>query len=234
MIKGDKILPNRLNALDFTKAYIKSDNYKSKLKSSNYKNVDNEIKSRFSNLENVEIINQKGLLNKVVNTLKGKRTSTGGSNYDDEDKSIVMDYNQVDELRVPYNSILAHELGHVEIDDGILSPITDDKKFKPTRLNNRDASELYNRLRHKRSLSILDHDSEPNENKSDFNGLRYELYKQDIFNSLKSGKFTEEHLDKLDNSFIKKRLLRKYSKKDIIWILNNIASNKKLNNENLT
>ena len=69
------------------------------------------------------------------------------------------------------------------------------------------------------------HDQQANEVKSDLNALRFNLFREDIYDAGKED-FNKSHLDKLDDdNFIKKRLLKNYSEEDLIWLMNNIAQN---------
>ena len=72
----------------------------------------------------------------------------------------------------------------------------------------------------------LHHDAIPSESYADLFQMRKMLYDQKIFDSTKAGiKFTKEHLDK----FKKKnhiRLQDNFSDDDIIWMINNVASNR--------
>ena len=74
-------------------------------------------------------------------------------------------------------------------------------------------------------MSII-HDEKATEVKSDLNALRYNLFTNDISDPKKEN-VTKEHLKKLENNFIKNRLLKVYSEEDLIWLMNNIAANDK-------
>jgi len=89
---------------------------------------------------------------------------------------------------------------------------------KGERLNSFDNTNLTKRL----SNPSTEHDKKPYENKADLNAIRYQLYKKgvDVFNQ----NVNMEDLDKLDmTNAINKRIFRNYSKKDLLWLLNNIA-----------
>lgn len=111
------------------------------------------------------------------------------------------------------DSTFAHEFGHSSIDTG--KSIFDGFKAG---YNRYDFEQLKNRNKDPKN-SRGEH-----ENYADLKAIQYEAEKQGLY---KAGydEFTEEILDKLKDSGLKKRLLDNFSKKDIIWLQNNIAQN---------
>ena len=111
------------------------------------------------------------------------------------------------------DSTFAHEFGHSSIDTG--KSIFDGFKAG---YNRYDFEQLKNRNKNPK-ISRGEH-----ENYADLKAIQYEAEKQGLY---KAGydEFTEEILDKLKDSGLKKRLLNNFSKKDIIWLQNNLAQN---------
>lgn len=69
------------------------------------------------------------------------------------------------------------------------------------------------------------HDSLRSESYADLMGLRYQLQESGIYDSIKGGTFTKEHLNKFKKLNPKFRLLQNFNDDDIIWMMNNVASN---------
>lgn len=151
-----------------------------------------------------------------------------------------------------WNTIMAHELGHA-LDQAIkvnntdlgarlhenagergytysnLFPIL--RKSKPYQQirNTMDAKEARNYDKYPNTymggLNLNSHDARPEENYADLFSMRKALYDLGIFDSTKSGqKFTKQHLDAFKKKS-KNRLLDNFSDEDVIWMINNIASN---------
>ncbi len=129
--------------------------------------------------------------------------------------------------------IISHEYGHIEVDD-TSSPLKDreweeliyrNKSFSPTET---PYESLKKSLMGDNVLGLDEntlHDLHPQENRSDLFQLRYQLDKKKIYNPTKDGLFKKEHLEKLKESGEWNRLFRQYSDEDVIWLMNNIASN---------
>ena len=207
----------------FTLDYINSPEYKKKLISSGYKDVDKEIEKRYKNVQETNHVEQFGepsFWRDLSSTITGKPYTINGSVYRDDKKLIILDYNQA--MNKTYkgtdtNGILAHEYGHAETKS----------RGNESLLNEYDIKNLTERLK----PTVKDsHSLKPSENKADLNALRYQIQYEgfDPFKDLKI-----EDLDNIKNSFIKNRLLDNYSKEDLIWLMNNIASNDKKINTNV-
>lgn len=76
------------------------------------------------------------------------------------------------------------------------------------------------------------HDARPSESYADLIKFRYQLYKNGIYDSRKIGlPFRQKHLDQFRRiNKSPQRLLKNYSDEDIIWMMNNVASNQKIIN----
>jgi hypothetical protein len=154
-----------------------------------------------------------------------KKSFLGIGEYGLEDRSIIVSTNQAKKINIPVNEIVAHEYGH--IDHNLYG--TGDK-------------EIDKRLRSSfqpigRSKSNQEHNKKIGEIRSDAIALRYLMQKEGVYDSVKGGEFTEDTL----NKFLKiqedkprptdfkdlpwsGRLLKNFRKKDIVWIINNLAS----------
>jgi hypothetical protein len=130
-----------------------------------------------------------------------------------------------------YELINAHEFGHVPYTENSLAmtpwQIDNIKKrnYEQYKLNQgvyADASE--------EEFENIMHDIDPQETRADLFQLRYQLYKDGIYDSTKNKKFRKRHLDEYrkreeEGSSHWNRLLRLYNDRDIIWLMNNIAQN---------
>lgn len=154
-----------------------------------------------------------------------KKSFFGIGEYGLEDRSIIVSTNQAKRINTPVNEIVAHEYGH--IDHNLYG--TGDK-------------EIDKRLRSSfqpigRSKADQEHNKKIGEIRSDAIALRYLMQKEGVYDSVKGGEFTEDTL----NKFLKiqedkprptdfkdlpwsGRLLKNFRKKDIVWIINNLAS----------
>jgi|TARA_R110000823_G_scaffold313799_4_gene441841 hypothetical protein len=209
----------------FLNDYINSPKYKERLESSGYDDTTTQIKKRSNNIKNSNYVEQEskpGLLKQLQHKWDDTPYSNYGSKYDDRLNTVIHDKAQTKELGIEKNSVLAHEYSHTSMDN--INKNTKNSRFL---LNDYDTNELNKRLKSYRGQTL--HDKKPTENKADLDALRYELNNQGIYNAGKSN-FTKDHLKKSRNSFLKNRLLRNYSEKDLIWLMNNIAASKKNNN----
>lgn len=227
---------------EFTLNYINSPKYKERLTKQGYKNIESEILERAKRVESTKMYNQSGVPSipqQVYKDIIGEPYSTIGSIYNTESNNLIIDdltdkqnLKYVDDelqgSKLPKNSVIAHELGHAELNLGA----------NENRLNNKDYQELLKRQKNykdldrkiiSRSEKDLSHDMKPTENKADLNALRYELKKSNIYDAGKEN-FKKEHLKKLKDSFIKRRLLKNYKEEDLIWLMNNIANQEQPNN----
>lgn len=123
------------------------------------------------------------------------------SRYDPTQNKIIIGGWEHKNLGATFDEVESHETGHNLIDS--------------KDLNKYDTDNLSSRMKKPDSVE---------EAKADMDSLRYILMLQGIYNA-GTEDFTKEHLDKLGDYFVKRRLLQKYSEEDLIWLMNNIAYN---------
>lgn len=127
----------------------------------------------------------------------------------------------MDEYNVDPDSNIAHEFGHPE---------------SAGRLNDYEYNLLESNLSNR---TKDDHDRDPNESKADINALRYNLYKQGLFDpksgkyKTKTGKFESSLLKNVRTDFITERLLQNYDTKNLEFLVNTIAQNNTSQNEDV-
>ena len=215
---GDKVVK------DFMSNYINSPKFKERLASSNYNDVEGQVTKRSNNIDNTNYIEQEetpDLLETFNKMYKDEPYSTSGSKYDERLNTLIYDKKQDIDYGIGKNSVIAHEYGHAALDGtpGLGDvPSSPDKRFL---LNDYDSNELTSRLRKYKGQT--QHDLNPTENKSDLDAFRFELSQQGVYDAGKED-ITKDILKKGKDSFIKKRLLKNYKEKDLIWLMNNIAS----------
>jgi len=199
---------------EFTEAYINSPNYLKRLEQSGYELPVVEQNNRLGRVKEVTTYQQKAapkLLQKATNIAKGIPYSTTGSTatpLNAKYPSIVIDQKQSKRLGESMPKIAVHTMSHHET--GLKNG-----EF----LNDYDKKQLIDR-----SHSSCNCEVEPHENKADLNAIRYELFnkKVDVLN----GEITPKNLKLLDRkSLINKRMSKSYKEEDLLWLLNNIASN---------
>tara|TARA_R110000868_G_scaffold14426_1_gene67114 strand:- start:31036 stop:32292 length:1257 start_codon:yes stop_codon:yes gene_type:complete len=74
----------------------------------------------------------------------------------------------------------------------------------------------------------LEHDMKPGEMKADLDALRYQLWKEKVYDA-RTEDFNLEHLNKVKKSFVKDRLQKQYTDEALIKLMNTIAEQKKEN-----
>ena len=209
---------------DFMSNYINSPKFKERLTSSNYNDVEGQVTKRSNNIDNTNYIEQNrelSLLERLNKRAYDQPYSTQGSKYDERLNTIIYDDPQALEYGIDKNSIIAHEYGHAALDT---TPKVGDVPSSPDErflLNDYDTNELTSRLRKYKGQTK--HDLKATENKSDLDAFRFELFQQGVYDAGKED-ITKDLLKKGKDSFIKKRLLKNYKEKDLIWLMNNIAS----------
>jgi hypothetical protein len=221
--------PKEESSKDFLKGYINSPMYKQRLQMSGYPNPASEIKGRTTELDKTKIYYQDKAPNaEEIKQLTASKTpySTIGSFYNRSNSKIIMDRQQAKDFNMDLPLVEAHERTHSLLNPRIV------RGYEQDAMNTFDKKQLTNRLnpeilKHKDDKNLTQynaHDLSPEENISDINGLRYQLYKKgvDIFNK----DVTPEQLQELkENSqdFMTKRSFRNYDDKNLLWLLNNIA-----------
>lgn len=153
-----------------------------------------------------------------------------------------------------YDSVMAHELGHA-VDASLRPKVKNDDSGQGYEYLNNDIkySDLFPVFRKSKSYKeTLNkdfenkdffefypskigpdeiHDARPSESYADLMRLRYELYKNGIFDSRQMGKFAnKKHLEKLKSTNnYDRRIFDNFSDDDIVYMLNNVASTRKIN-----
>ena len=227
---GSKALPKAQDAgeigykpvKDFMSNYVNSDKFKERLTSSNYNDPEGQVIKRSNNIDNANYIEQEespGPFETLSKMFNDEPFSNYGSIYDDRLNTVVFDKEQSDDYGIDKNSVIAHEYGHAAV-DGVSASRTNSPK-KRFLLNDYDTNELSSRL--KKYKGQGKHDLKASENKSDLDAFRFELFQQGIYDAGNED-MTKDLLKKGKDSFIKKRLLKNYSEKDLIWLMNNVAS----------
>jgi len=214
------------DVVNWTKDYVNSPKYKERITKSGYDDPDKQVLKRLQNLENVNFIDKF----KSQGTVFNPNNNTVETNYP-ADIEYYNIHKNLYPTKPELNSIIAHELGHSE---------TNRRNSGSSLLNKYDTQQLKNRLlpsayddQEVFINNTLKHDAShhnviPEENKADLNSFRY-----DLRNQYDAGKqdFTEDYLKNSPDSFAKERLLKNYSKEDLIWLMNNVAQNDSHNNQ---
>ncbi len=233
----------RLSPKDFTEQYINSDSYRQKLKKSGY-NVDEEQKVRLNNIKDIKVIE---------NTNNRLGFSTPGTNYNPvTDRLFVDKLADYKNIRTKSFNPEANVLAQAELDDiyysktdgnrlndfdnRMLFDLNSAYKVTPPDTHPDEAftkaeqDDTYKRIKSKDFKNVT-RDYRPAENKADLNSMRYDLYKNGIYDSRKNQPFKKEHLQQFKKTgFDKYRLFKNYNDEDIIYLMNNLASNNKSSN----
>ena len=214
----------------FMKNYIKSDTYKNRLKSSNYPNpedtsYDRQVATTLAQ-EHTYPTTPSSLWENIKNEYYGIPHSPPGAAYLPQSHfwsnkqnttaenalpfgDIVLYKDQAKKMGTPLKDIAAHEYGHASL--------------AGEDLNEYDKNQILSRLNNNKRNA---HDSKYDENYSDLNAARYDLYTK--YNLEPTQNITIEDIKKLkkeSKNFTTKRLFDNYSEEDLLWMLNNIASN---------
>lgn len=203
--KTDKVENYQSNPKEFTDKYINSKMYKDRLMRSGYGNIDDEIKQRSNNVSRSNTIYQ--------HNPRGSHSDTDGI--------VTVDRIQAKSLNTNIGLIEAHEYAHKEI--------ADKRGLEETRLNEYDYSNLLDRQKQSKKL-IDEYDQNPIENKADMNMLRYRMYLKGI--DVMNKDVEDKDINSIINEVPFQRLNSNYKKEDIKWLLNNIAQNKNVSNNN--
>ncbi len=234
---------NKLSSKNFLLDYIKSDSYRDKLEKSNYKDVDSEIERRYNNLKytNVKHINKPGdFLKKFKKNNLFKGSEFVKPENLDKYGEIILDYKQHSSdpsiKDYPIEDILSHEYSHALMNskaggykpqyrkDSVTDFISSDL------LNESDAKDIATRIIDTDDSDM--HDLSTNEKKADLDAFKFILNRDGVYDARKEI-FTKKHLKESEDSFIKKRLLKNFSEKDLIYLMNKIANINKSHNQNI-
>jgi hypothetical protein len=220
--------------------YISSPKYKERLIKAGYTNPNQVISDR-----------RKRILGTKIEAQTEKKV---GSAQNSDKNKVLMDNEQVGDLKTSRDDVLAHELSHV---NNSSINVRLDSDYKPvespsnTSLNEteekyigeknkkvgfgltsvaEDNSKKYNKTM-SHILSEVDHDYSPYENKSDLDAFRYMLKKEGLYDAGEQD-FTPELLKKAKNnknikkSFNTQRLFKYFSDDDVVDLMNKIATTK--------
>jgi hypothetical protein len=204
---------------EFQTEYIQSPKYTERLKSSGYKAIPQVVGKRLGQVEQTGLNKYKKTLGQAIMSLQG--TVKPGSHFD---KSRVnIDYKtDLPGLKKSYPGMTmpspieveAHEFSHPSVAklDGLP---------QENIMNAYDNKQLLGRSQ--RLPYVNDHDKRANENKADIDAYRYMLKQKGVYDAGKET-FTKEHLKNNSKNFSRERLKRNYSDKNLIWLMNNVAS----------
>ena len=225
---GTSVLPevwdaNPDDVKSFLLSYINSPKYRERLEGSLYgkigeaDSVDEVIRARSEAVDKAKFNYQDdspSLLSGIVSTLTGGAPySTAGSNANPKNNrgsDIIIDKKQATDLGMSLPEVKAHELGHLEV--GI-------RNNNNTNLNLVDRSMLRTRLSNRTEDK---HDLDPDENKSDLDALRYLLHQNGV--DVMNEDIKMEQIEALPSGFIRDRMLRNYNMRDLLYLLNSVAS----------
>jgi len=206
------IEPERKFLLD----YLDSPMFEKRLKNSQY-DVEKEKLKRKRNIEDTYIM--------YSNDDTDSGTDKAFSHFNPFINRVMVNNKQSQKLGTTTSEVTSHELGHSEILGDFLDETQsfsyDDIKFSGNRLNSKERIQLESMLNNPNANS---HDIIPGENKSDINALRYNLFKDGIYDAGKE-EFTRDHLKKAKKSFTLDRLLKNYGEDNLILLMNIIAQN---------
>lgn len=208
---------------DFYKKMVGSDWYKNRLIKNGYDDqynigVEGVLKKRMNRIDRAHVDNVQsddGFNNQVYRFLtSGDFVKTGtGAYYNHDEDEITLVKSQMDRLKAHPRSVLAHEFGHAETGKSISNI----------------EQEMLGKLKPDDKLTT--HNKSPFENKSDINTLRYNLYKNNLYDpstgkfKTKSGLFESKLLKPVDTDFTTKRLQQHYGNKYLEFLMNTIAQN---------
>ena len=181
-----------------------------------YREALNIAKERWRSVKNTSFLEKEsndGFSQQVKNLITGSKSYKHGSVYDSSNQKIAYIKSQADELKVHPRTIVSHEFGHAETDPGM----------------SRYEGELIDSKLINKNATL--HDKDAHEGKADINAVRYNLYKNGLFNpstgqyKTKDGKFNPSLLESIKNDGVVKRMLENYGSKNMEYLINTIADN---------
>lgn len=200
----------------FMQDYIQSPKYKERIEGGLYwDDTDKVISDRLNRIKSADI--------KFVNKIPSNNDISINGDADHYNNSISISKSPVN---AKPDEVLAHELSHLS---GGLNPEWDVANYVPknAKLSNRDAREIK-----KRATKQNEYLGEPGEIKARLDELRYMLKRDGIYDA-GTQDFNQEHLDKAFKKYSKDNpdlFQGVQSEEDLIWLMNNIASNNTMNN----
>lgn len=203
--------------------------YNSYLKSANF-----EKRALETRVEDPQELAGERLRN--INKLKvTEKPSKTGSIYLFDKNEIKLDPRDYDGYNVTKDNVLGHEFGHAA---GALKPSktiakeltmnrTEEMMFDDRR-KYRPGDKSMNDLPVKKMIDTI-YSSQPSEAKADMDALRFRLKKDGIYDT-GTQEFKIEHLKEAKKKYHDNRFLKNYKDEDILYLMNNIASNNKPDN----
>jgi len=217
--------------------YMNSSKYKERLLKQGYKNPEQVVEKRTEKVKAVKTVEQNGkpnLLEQFLLKAKGVDYSTMGSAYLQSKNKIIIDKKTDSEKKIisdtGHNDVRVHEMTHAE-QAGYKMNKNDEKELFNRQKEYALNSDFSKKERDNIKKNLVTHDLKPEENKADINALRYIMKKSKIYDAGKED-VQKKHLDKVKPGFIKNRLMKNYKEKDLLWLMNNIAENRKKPEEN--
>lgn len=201
----------------FFKEYLNSPNYKKRLITQGYKNPDQVIKDRTVNLNKTSI-----------------RSMNAESSHYVPNKGVYYSPSQSKELGYPKESAIAHEFSHPA---GSLLP-GHNPGSTSLELNDKEVQEFKTRNKltkvNPNSLPVGDymnwlHDTMEQEPKADMDALRYRLKVDGIYDTgtqIFDKKILQKAKERYKDDNIVNRLFKNFSDDDLLYLMNNVASNK--------
>jgi|TARA_R110002020_G_scaffold137687_2_gene307082 hypothetical protein len=195
------------NPLSFAQYYYQSPKHKERLLESGY--TQEQIADRYENFKHGPVIQPR-------EDYDNPEFLPVGSRAYPESNHIVTDYD-TDRRRFPNASeeeILAHELSHIST---------------KTTLNKTDEKEILDRSKILQNGGRFQNDKiKTLEVKADLDAFRYLLYQSNIYDAGLEN-FDSYDLgiayEQLKNSPVFQRLIKEYTDNDLMWMMNNVASN---------
>lgn len=207
------------NVKNFYDDYIHSPNYKKRLIHQGYNNVDKVITDRANSVKNVRV-----------------GTSNDGSEYLAKYNTAKFDKGDLKDYNIDMGTLVSHEFSHA----------AGSNNYAPNpnvNLNANDVRDInarnnyYSHINTFREMKDNEsfHDAQAIEFKADMDTLRYNLKKDNIYDTGKQD-FNQQYLNKAKQKYKNngeiQRLLKRVSDKDLIYLMNNIAMNDAPNTEN--
>lgn len=199
--------------------YMNSPNYTKRLKGMGYSDPQSVIKARTNQLKKTDIVSFPNWIN--------------GSTFSTENNRVFYDPAQARMEGFNKDLVIAHELSHAagslikaDAPYGKLSPLTLNQK-EIDAINSRNKAFQQDPLKANDPGSAI-HDSKANELKSDIDSFKFKLKKDKLYDT-GTQEFDQKILNKVKDKYSKdpqlNRIFDRVNDKDLIYIMNNIASN---------
>lgn len=205
----------------FFKEYLKSDNYKKRLKTQGYENPEETIKDRLGNVSTTRLVNVTG----------------AGSQYIPETKVINIDKDELNKYNLPIQSTVPHEYSHAA---GSMLKGSSRVPNQNLTLNVNETTLINSKNKYRKidtgpdsklpidERMMIDHDALSSEAKANIDALRFKLWKDKIYNTGKqefNKDFLKKAKEKYKNDKVLNRNFEAFSDEDLIYLMNNVATN---------